>query len=116
MAEHTAVLIRILAMAENSFGFPHILKKASCKCYYFASTVHWIKLSGRKITNVKFALYTAPALYNKTMFIQLSMRTAPFPPAFRTTSFRNFIMLRLNVICLDKDENPNIRSLYAICA
>jgi len=31
MAEHTAVLIRILAVAENSFDFSHILKKVSCK-------------------------------------------------------------------------------------
>lgn len=31
MAQHTALLIRILAMAENCFCFPHILNKVSCK-------------------------------------------------------------------------------------
>lgn len=31
MAQYTALLIRILAMAENCFGFPHILNKVSCK-------------------------------------------------------------------------------------
>jgi hypothetical protein len=31
MAEHTALLIHIFAMAENSFCFPNILKKVSCK-------------------------------------------------------------------------------------
>lgn len=87
-----------------------------CNCYYFASTVHWIKLPARKITNVKFALHTAPALYQKTMFTQLSKRIAHFSAASRTTSFRNFIMLRQNVICLDKYEMPNIRSLYAFGA
>jgi hypothetical protein len=85
-----------------------------CNCYYFASTVNWIKLSARKITNVKFALYTAPALHHKTMFIQQTRQTAPLPPAFRTTSFRNFIMLRQNVISLDNPQHPFTLCIWCV--